>query len=396
MARILLVWELGANLGHVGPLSVLGRELKRRSHEPIFALRDLRGAEEFCGCHGMAYVQAPLLRSSIAPGAHPLSYADLLYCAGFLDPVALLATVKAWRSLISLVAPEVIVLDHAPVALLASIGLQIPRVLYGSGFCIPPRANPFPSIRPWQVVPEDYLRQADEKVLNAVNRVLRRLNEVPLEQLRDLLNVEEEFLCTFEELDHYPGREGVTYRGPACVPDHGGEPVWPGRGTRNRVFGYVHPDTPHLEDILSQLGQAGSDFLWVIPNAPAELKEKMASPRVRFASELCRMDRVVQQCDAAITNAGHGATASLLLGGTPLLMIPRHLEQYLVARNVVRTGSGVMLEGSHAAPDYARTFGRLMDNLSYAAAAEAFADRHSEFSPRKQLMGMGERIEDLL
>lgn len=395
MARILIAWELGANLGHVGPLSALGRELRARGHEPVFALRDLRNADALLGRHRLRYLQAPLLPSAAPTRTKPVSYSEMLGQAGFLDAAALRAVLEAWRELIGLVAPRALVFDHAPTALLAARGLGLPRILYGSGFSIPPRVDPLPNMRPWLPVPEDYLRRGDERVLQPVNRALRNLGEPALERLCDLLEAEETLLCTFAELDHYPSREGARYDGPAFNCDDGADPYWP-EPVEKRVFGYLHPDTQHLETALAQLSAESAAFLWVVPGIRTELRRKFETRRFRFAEAPCRLERVLRQCDAAITNAGHGTTAALLLAGVPLLAVPRYLEQYVVARNVERLGAGLLLESHCGVPDYASALRRLLEGGACAAAAQAFAEKYAAFSPRKQLAEALDRIERLL
>ena len=41
MAMVLLVWELGAGMGHVNRLLTLGEGLSQKGHKVAFALRDL-------------------------------------------------------------------------------------------------------------------------------------------------------------------------------------------------------------------------------------------------------------------------------------------------------------------------------------------------------------------
>ena len=86
MAKVLLAWELGANLGHLGPLSILGRELAARGHEPVFAVRDLRHADQLVGRHGFRYLQAPLWQQPADSNSPPVSYSEILQRVGFLDP----------------------------------------------------------------------------------------------------------------------------------------------------------------------------------------------------------------------------------------------------------------------------------------------------------------------
>lgn len=62
MSRILLVWQLGGNLGHIMPLRTLGRGLRARGHHMKFAFDDTRGAAQLIA-EGFPFVQAPILHS---------------------------------------------------------------------------------------------------------------------------------------------------------------------------------------------------------------------------------------------------------------------------------------------------------------------------------------------
>jgi UDP:flavonoid glycosyltransferase YjiC (YdhE family) len=393
--RILLVWELGTSLGNLGPLSALGRELHARGHEPTFALRSLRNAEGLLGRFGFPYVQAPLCSEAHGEESPPLNYSEILDRSGFHDPAGLFCIAKAWRELVRLTGPDAIVLGHAPSALLATRGLGIPRVLFGTGFSSPPREYPFPSLWPWVSIPEGHLRRSDDRVLDCINKVLARLAQPPVHQPCDLFaDVEEDLLCTFPELDHYPDRKESHYYGPAFAHDVGLDLNW--RGSRGRrIFGYLHSDTPNLERVLSQLKAFEHEFIWFIPGLPAGLRQKYETPEFKFTDELCNLARVAQQSDAAITNGGHCATAAFLLEGVPSLMLPRRIEQFVVARNVSRLGAGLAIE--HPAPDanYAPALKRLTENDACTAAAEAFAQKYFRFDSREQLAETAARIEAL-
>ena len=62
MARILLAWELGGDYGHLMRFLTLGRELARRGHEPVFALRELTHVDAVLGDEPFRVFQAPDLR----------------------------------------------------------------------------------------------------------------------------------------------------------------------------------------------------------------------------------------------------------------------------------------------------------------------------------------------
>ena len=97
MSRILLVWELGGNLGHITPLLALAKALRGRGHDVSFAL-DTRLASDVLTREAFAFVQAPMVRST-APDLprEPASYPEILFHYGFADPAALTADARSVR-----------------------------------------------------------------------------------------------------------------------------------------------------------------------------------------------------------------------------------------------------------------------------------------------------------
>jgi UDP:flavonoid glycosyltransferase YjiC (YdhE family) len=66
-----------------------------------------------------------------------------------------------------------------------------------------------------------------------------------------------------------------------------------------------------------------------------------ASPdRVDFEDRPLDLGAAARECDFAILNAGHGATAPMLLAGKPVLELPLQLEQSLTASAVADMGAG--------------------------------------------------------
>ena len=151
MSRILFAWELGGGYGHTSRFLPIGLKLRDRNHEVIFVLKDLSHAEMILGRHGFSFLQAPIwLPKMTGLSNPPLNYPEILLRFGFHNKETLASMVKAWRQLFALVRPDLLILDHAPTALLASYGGKIPRTIIGSGFSSPPRITPMPNMRAWQ------------------------------------------------------------------------------------------------------------------------------------------------------------------------------------------------------------------------------------------------------
>jgi len=396
MARILCAWELGANLGHLGMLLVLGRALRDRGHDVIFAVRNLAAAESVLGSAGFRLLQAPIhMRGRGEPPVPPASYAGILEHAGYGDTGHLLALAKAWREIFRLTDPQAIVFDHAPVALLAARSAGVPRFVCGDGFSVPPRAALFPNMRPWLPATDGALAQTEAPLLDAANWVLETLGTASMERLGEIFDVEGTALCTFRELDHYPGRDAADYAGPLYAWDHGDQPAWP-EAQAKRVFVYLRPECAALGMLLDALGTLPHCCLCIVPGAAPELTRRYESPRIWVSAEPIRLADLGSGCDLALTYAGHGTTAALLLAGVPLVLFPQHLEQYLVARNVAALGAGVIIEHAEPGRNYAALINAMLDDAHPAHEALNFAKRHGDFEPAAQAGRIADRVAQLI
>jgi len=82
----------------------------------------------------------------------------------------------------------------------------------------------------------------------------------------------------------------------------------------------------------------------------------------------------------------------------PVLLVPIHLEQGLLARAAVRNTGGAAVEaGPKDGPRLVAALNGMLSSLPHhTAAARAFAARHASFDPHEQVRRMADRVEDLL
>ena len=394
MSRILYVWELGAGYGHVSSVLPLAVQLKERGHEVIFALRDLAHAERFLGRRSFALLQAPIWTSDRRGPDLPVSYAEMLANFGFLDRAGLTGMVKAWRELYRLVRPDLLVIDHGPTALLAARGTSIRRVLLGTGFASPPRTAPMPSLRPWLNISQDRLLESERQVMETINGLSRDLEMKPPETLADLFEVEEDFLCTFPELDHYP-RADARYWGPFFASDEGVVPEWPpGRG--ERIFAYLSPAYRDFEKVVSQLGDLSCGTLIHAPGLSAKLIAKYQARNVVFSPEPVRMAQASREADLVICHGGHGTTAASLLAGRPVLVLHRQVEQLLLAQKIVAGGLGKTVNPDSKNPSYKQLTRDILSDARVTERAQQFAAKYSDFDVVKQIDLIVARCEEII
>jgi glycosyltransferase involved in cell wall biosynthesis/UDP:flavonoid glycosyltransferase YjiC (YdhE family) len=398
---VLFAWELGAGLGHLVQMRPLAETLAELGHRVIVCLRDLSRATAVFRHPNVRFVQAPAWTGGGARFPKPRDYAQMLMNVGFGSDVALAGRAEAWRELLVTYAPDLMVVDHAPTALLASRGLAVRVALLGSGFCCPPDAaggGAWGAMRP--AAPDDAPGAADApsaatELLVRLNRLLRRWRAPALERLGRLYSdADENFLTTFPELDHVPGRRGGAYWGPTIGQALGGAalPDWPA-GDGPRVFAYLKT-APWTGRVLEALTRRKWPTLVYVEGASATLRRRLESPSLRVSDVPVDLSRVGRDCDMAVLNGGHSTTAELLLAGKPVVQIPMTQEQELTAAAVERIGAGRAPTGGSC--DGAGAALDAVLDPRYAEAARRFAERYASFDPGRQRRAMLARVEELM
>ncbi|MBK7023650.1 MAG: hypothetical protein IPH41_09110 [Sulfuritalea sp.] len=394
MASILYAWEFGANLGHVGAFMPLARALREQGHDVHWMVTQPAVVGDFLDGEGFAWLAAPTLPEAPRPGP-PLTYADILLRFGYADPRTLFGLVGGWREAMRLTGSRLVLADHAPTALLAARTLAIPVMLFSNGFTAPPRRSPLPNMRPWTSVPEQTLVQLDHAALASINALLARHNCAQMRHLAELFDVTEEALVTFPELDHYPDRGPARYWGSLPSAGTGMSVAWPQAGSK-RIFAYLRAESPHHEAVLAALLALGQASAIYFPNLPPPLAARYAAAHMTYLDQPADIEQMVREADLAITYASLATTTAFLLGGKPLLMLPGHLEQFLVARRVEEMGAGRLVNPEQPPGDLRSVIADLIDNPSWRANAAAFAAKYSAFDQQAVTGNLVRRIAELL
>ena len=350
MARILCVWELGSNLGHLSHLRLPIEMALQLGHEVFLAARQLPRAREVLGDMPITYLQAPFKQNSKAAdqSAFP-SYTHLMARQCFEGVDELEMYVRAWRALFDLVRPDLVLYEHSPTALIASRCSGFKKVLVGSGFFVPPvsgasrnSGEPFAPFMTTPQTPE--IRAAlcadDAVLLRLINLALARMNIEGFAAVQDIYaQAHAQFFMTLPALDHFGERPGVRYLG---IESPGGyaAPVWPVTGGP-KVFGYLQA-MPSLEKLLQDLLQANVCALLHVRNLPPGLKATYTRGNLHFVDHLVDLSEVAQQADAVISHANSSTVATFLRAGLPQLVIPMHQEQLFVGLRLASQGGAVL------------------------------------------------------
>ncbi len=394
MATILFAWELGGDYGHLSRLLPIARALRERGHRPVFVVRDLMGAEAVLTPHQLQAFQAPLWLGQVTNLPPPISYPEMLMRFGFLNARALTGIVRAWRSLVAVLKPDLLVLDHAPTALLATRGLGLPRVNFGDGFCIPPPTRPMPHFHWWERENMVRLNDSEQHVLATVNLVLLDLDVDPLLHLGELQQCDASLLCTFAETDHYPNRPATDFIGPIFALGQGATPPWPASGGP-KIFAYLKAGYGDLDKVLAALLGLEASVLLHVPGAARQTITRHTSSRMAFSTLPLDIELMRTSCDLAVCHGGAGTTAAILLAGKPLLLLPMHTEQTMTARRLSSLGVAVSV-APPATGQLSRLLKRALADAGLSASAQRFALAHAGYDQQRTIDRATDICEALL
>ena len=395
MSRILLIWELGADYGHISTLLPISLEMKRRGHEPILVLRDLCWAEKILGGHGLSWLQAPVWPANLSGIPSPISYPEIMFHNGFSHLFGLLAMCRAWRNLIKLVKPDLLIIEYGATSMLATLGQGIPRVRIGTGATAPPLTQPMLSHRWWESQPVGRLIDIEGAVLKTANKALQELGQEPIAALHQMLKSEDEFIFSSPALDHFPQRQEANYWGPILNLEHGALPNWP-TGSGKRVFVYLKTNYPHFGAVLKALAELDASTIVHAPGISLKNIKTYQSANLLFSVDPVRMEDARRQCDLGICHAGAGTTEALLAAGKPVLLLPMQGEQESMARKVEQIGAALWVNPGAQVVNFKKLLKRLLSEPEFTRKAVDFASANPERPQAERISQLVDRCEGLV
>lgn len=325
--HLVYCWELGQGYGHVlnfRRLAVLlldaGWQVSAVAVEPA-KLRTILPS-------GVTVWPMPALKPERLFDP-TLDLAEILLNNDFADATRLQQRALQWQQLLLRLQPAVLLIDHAPTALLTARLLHIPAVLIGTGFFIPPELTPLPAFGPFA----GQQSNAQQRLLQTINQVQLAGRTAQLGSLAALFHDSaEQFLCTFPELDHYGVRADGNYWGAVHDFGFGVAPSWPAKPGR-KVFMYLHADYPALSTVLAAVSDEALQ-LNVLVHIGHWRGNPADWPALTFSAMPCQLAEVAVAAELVICHAGHATIAGMLLRKMPLLLLPKQLEQLILSERL--------------------------------------------------------------
>lgn len=382
-ARILCVWELGGNLGHLTSLRLFVDQALERGHHVTVALRELQYVDTvFEGCD-VDIFQAPYLRLPIRPELpRIISYVEMVIRQAFSCVGQLQSLTAAWKNLFRVTQPDLVIYDHSPTALIASSGACWKKWVIGSGFLIPQQdefLGMFPGT-PKSEANAIRLRESEQLALDMINQVLKAEGEDIWASLGPWFDqCDQQLFLTLPETDHYGARHGGQYLGVKQY-QGGATPSWPARASDKRhakIFVYVN-EFPGLDQLLAELLERQARVIVYCKNLSLLLRQKYQS-QIEFADVAQDLKAICEQADYLVSNANHGTVIVAYVAGLPQLFIPLQQEQYLLAKRVSQS-SPCLIE-SPTATNYHNVIAQLFslsrttNRLSLVSSPELVSER---------------------
>lgn len=341
MSRILLTWELGLNVGHLTRLLPIAQRLKSEGHRVLVATRDILAAATVLGPAGIPFVQAPHLPQGIALAHRPAGYADILLSQGWSHLPSLLGLTHAWLNLFRLYNPERLVLDYSPTVSLAARIAQVPTVLVGNGFELPPPSEPLPPFPGFSWATTSRAETSEALAVSHANKVLQTCGSPDIKSLSELFARGTSLLATFPALDHYGARAGGRYIGPLLGKIPATRVDWP-QASGPKIFACLRADTSHAQLILGALADMEAAVICVASGFTSAQLEPFKRSHIRFVFTPVDLD-ALKDASLCVTYGAEGTMLRFLLAGVPQLISPWHVETYMAARKIEAAGLGVAL-----------------------------------------------------
>jgi Glycosyltransferase family 28 C-terminal domain len=383
--RVLFCWEVGEGSGHVVPYLSLLQALRARGWEVAVAARNTAEVGARIKASGALLLQAPVCLS-IFPELDRQSFSttELLLQHGYGYVPVLDGKFSAWRGMMEMWRPDLVIGSGAPTAHLVAQSLGIADIAIGSGFNCPPALSPAPMIRPWQVGITERLAVSEDRALQTMNTVLGQHGFGKRRFAMDMYLNLPTLLCTLAELDHYGAHRGTgTSHYLGMLPQQNN--VTNDKTKPAEIFAYLRYQAS-VEPLFAALAKRGAPTTVFMPNLTQAQYAKLTAtytqtaPTITFVMDAVDINRILQEAKLVISNAGHNLTLQTLLEGCPLLCLPTHWEQQTVAELTVKVGAAINISAHEQHPKFKRAIDQLLDNADYKTAALAFAERHANLN----------------
>ncbi len=375
-SHIFIGWELGGGLGHLTRIAAIARLFFQRGYKVTLCLADLSQVYNFVSHLPVALYQAPVWRPGMQTERGPVCFSDIFQNRGYRSAKGLHSLTSAWLSLVENLQPDLLLLDYSPTALLATRGLNIPKVLISSGFGELCPGQPDICLRPWYPSSQEITEASERLVVGIVNRILKNRGVRPIRYVSDLYEADHIFLLTIPELDIVENRSNATYLSPPEEEGNLPKTIWP-EGEGPKIFAYVKQSSRFCLPTIESIAKSNSIGLIFCPGLPKETAKRFQRSGLEISSQPYNLAEVLAKADVIACHAGKTTVTHALLEGKPLLLIPEQLEQLHTALRVEKTGAGILVRGKFSQAQIESALTQLVTKTNFRDASLALAKKNA-------------------
>ncbi len=387
--RVLCTWELGDQLGHIARLSHLSRALEARGYQCALALKDLSRANPFFQNSPATLLQAPVFLPKIKMQRPIMCLADTLLLSGYLKTEELQGLVQAWRNLIELVNPDILIMDYSPTAALAALDLPIKKVMVGTGFWQPVPGQPMRSWFP-QKAPQELVARQENMVVDRINTLLGSRQQSAIKYVGDLFAADRTIISTPPEFDLYGDLRADAINHCNIGGSDISKPVQFQPGSLPKVLAYLKPSHPQFDLIVAGLARSAANVFVACPRCDPKRLQAYASDKFTFSVEPVQLAAAMNQAALFVGHANIGSSMESLFSHTPMISLPIQLEQLLTAQTLDQVKVGHSIHKVESAEQMAKTVEQALSSDELKQNTIRYAQQNAHLTQ----VPLGEMVAD--
>ena len=340
MKTILFTAELGAGLGHIMPLLRIASAMRARlaasggaPFRAIFVLHDPHHIRLHLAAGDLA-LAAPRPASLGNIRSHTASFAEILALAGFARSDDLLAGLAAWDDIFALCTPDAIVADHSPLAVLAARG-RIPTLVTGNAFNAPPaQIKNYPALLAGTDAPP-----IQHTMLTTVNAALRGRALPEIAALPHFMEGDARAVFMLPMFDPYGPLRDTPLLG---TYESNIVPLSPSPAPA--IFLYGHSNLALTRRIVQASVSTGLPVVAHLTGGETESTQFLKRQGAEVLTDLPNVADIFPRVSVVVSHAGAGLSQSAFAAGRPQVVVPIHSESQMIARQIVKLGTGFCLD----------------------------------------------------
>ena len=368
MGLILFVAELGGGFGHVLRLMPVARAAAAAEHRPVFVVSNPEETRGFVGAAGFEVREAP--RIPRAPGraagaGGPVrTFADLLGAIGFAESRTLASVTAAWDVLLADLQPAAIVCEHSPFLCLATFGGNVPVLVLGYGFILPPPHLPqFPPL--WSG-PASY---DEDRLLELCRRSCAARSRPEPSSLPLLFAGAAHAVTGLDALDPYRDLRDRAAVGPPALAIARAEGP-----PESDFFAYLLGDASPTLAILDALRSSGLSGQVFVRRGVDAQRRLLHGSRVAWLEQPASPADTLPKVRFIVHHGSMLTSEESLAAGKPQLVVPLYFEHLLTARSLRELGIATVVAASGGQDAISQALSETMAKDTLTPRARAVSD----------------------